>query len=791
MTVLATGVPRSRLIDTTAPLQGGGNLGANRTISLVDEAVELIYGSMKYFNVVRYGADPTGADDSSSAFTDAVNDAVDAGGGVVLIPAGEFIVENVPVHEKVFFEGVGACSSVLGASTSKLKLPASPSAGAAIFRLGFGDYESFESAGISRCELDGGQFSATAYFPTSPTTTVEMNKLRGIDMRYSTPISISSNDYANGVLTTSAPHNLTTGDTFVLVVGTSGVLPADSSPQPSYKYARVISPTEVAGYDTAAHAAAGGATGLQVYSDAGIFPYSIARCCTVLLRFSIRDCYIHHFDEGVRGSCTSDRSLTEYTWIRHNYVGVQGQEHPKFSYSDIRFNYLGITGRFADWMFGSTNNVNQNFYGISPYGTDKGSNAYKFNTGSTTYINNSTFGGAFFQNVVALTISENCTVLPGTLICGSASDSAPYTYTNAIGIRVQGQKNLISGTFGENGATTSFGKCAILLDKAGTAGAVNPDITIDGAMFLLSAGAAIQGGNSNETTPLFGTGSYGAFERLVVRNCSAALQGQRFIHLRSGNGFITYTTIANNDVRFLTGGTSPIGASDGIIEGAFYTGTDIVNNRIYAVSGTVGSAIEFGPNAAGNTRVLDNRFDGSYSAASLFSPTIPTGCVIRNNAGFTTEATGLVGMADGASTATVTHGLALTPEMRQTMVTLLGVTLGPTAFKVGTPTSTQFTITANTAVTGGATLGSASGTTLPITGHGLQTGDPIYWTGGTVAGTGTGAGVVTFVRRTDDNNVTLHLTQAAAIANSGAITLTGSGGTMGIVLAWRAGFNGW
>jgi uncharacterized repeat protein (TIGR02543 family) len=44
------------------------------------------------FDVTAYGADPTGASDSTLAIQSAINAAADAGGGVVFLPAGEFLV---------------------------------------------------------------------------------------------------------------------------------------------------------------------------------------------------------------------------------------------------------------------------------------------------------------------------------------------------------------------------------------------------------------------------------------------------------------------------------------------------------------------------------------------------------------------------------------------------------------------------------------------------------------------------------------------------------------------------
>ncbi|HUN36583.1 MAG TPA: glycosyl hydrolase family 28-related protein [Trebonia sp.] len=84
-----------------------------------------------WISVTAYGADPTGAADSTSAFTSAISAAAAAGGGVVYMPAGTYTISStltcttVPVYfvgdgawaTVISFTGTGDCFRVYDSST--------------------------------------------------------------------------------------------------------------------------------------------------------------------------------------------------------------------------------------------------------------------------------------------------------------------------------------------------------------------------------------------------------------------------------------------------------------------------------------------------------------------------------------------------------------------------------------------------------------------------------------------------------------------------------------------------
>ena len=88
------------------------------------------------FNVIRYGADPFGQKDSASAFAQAISLANDQGGGVVVVPPGDYLVTDhdsdgaaIKMEASVTLSGsgAGATTITLGAvSNTHLPLPTTP-----------------------------------------------------------------------------------------------------------------------------------------------------------------------------------------------------------------------------------------------------------------------------------------------------------------------------------------------------------------------------------------------------------------------------------------------------------------------------------------------------------------------------------------------------------------------------------------------------------------------------------------------------------------------------------------
>lgn len=64
-------------------------------------------------NVMSYGADPTGATDSSAAFTSAIAAVVAEGGGIVCVPSGTFLLANVGLYNDIEIVGAGRGATTL------------------------------------------------------------------------------------------------------------------------------------------------------------------------------------------------------------------------------------------------------------------------------------------------------------------------------------------------------------------------------------------------------------------------------------------------------------------------------------------------------------------------------------------------------------------------------------------------------------------------------------------------------------------------------------------------------
>lgn len=72
------------------------------------------------YNVVTYHADNTGGVEASSAVQQAINDAQDAGGGIVFFPAGTYLVNSgVTITKAVVLQGIGWSEQASGGSIIK------------------------------------------------------------------------------------------------------------------------------------------------------------------------------------------------------------------------------------------------------------------------------------------------------------------------------------------------------------------------------------------------------------------------------------------------------------------------------------------------------------------------------------------------------------------------------------------------------------------------------------------------------------------------------------------------
>lgn len=116
------------------------------------------------YNVRDFGADPTGATDSTSAITNAINAASAAGGGIVFFPAGTYLSGAQTLLSYVTLKGAG-----IGATIVKLKNGANADLFSAQVSsinlsaaLNSGSVGSLLSFGIQSMTLDGNKANQTA-----------------------------------------------------------------------------------------------------------------------------------------------------------------------------------------------------------------------------------------------------------------------------------------------------------------------------------------------------------------------------------------------------------------------------------------------------------------------------------------------------------------------------------------------------------------------------------------------------------------------------------------------------
>lgn len=86
----------------------------------IDDAIANI-GSSTGFNVLEYGADPTGVKSSRSAIQKAIDDAENAGGGVVIIPAGTYLSDaRINLRSNVTVRGEGLGTVINGTGNTQV-----------------------------------------------------------------------------------------------------------------------------------------------------------------------------------------------------------------------------------------------------------------------------------------------------------------------------------------------------------------------------------------------------------------------------------------------------------------------------------------------------------------------------------------------------------------------------------------------------------------------------------------------------------------------------------------------
>ena len=109
--------PNTRAVGTGNPPQDMDNT-ANILSMLTGQATgntfTQSYTALPWFNVITYGADPTGATDSTTAIQNALNAANSAGGGVVYFPAGTYQISSaLTIYNNITLTGDNRQVSVI------------------------------------------------------------------------------------------------------------------------------------------------------------------------------------------------------------------------------------------------------------------------------------------------------------------------------------------------------------------------------------------------------------------------------------------------------------------------------------------------------------------------------------------------------------------------------------------------------------------------------------------------------------------------------------------------------
>lgn len=99
-----------------------------------------------------------------------------------------------------------------------------------------------------------------------------------------------------------------------------------------------------------------------------------------------------------------------------------------------------------------------------------------------------------------------------------------------------------------------------------------------------------------------------------------------------------------------------------------------------------------GTSVANNTILNNDCLTAGRTASWFDSSGSSAGTIMRNTRGYTSESTGLATVASGQTTIVVTHGVAVTPTVRNITVVPTNNLGSATKFWISTVTSTQFTI---------------------------------------------------------------------------------------------------
>jgi len=193
----------------------------------------------------------------------------------------------------------------------------------------------------------------------------------------------------------------------------------------------------------------------------------------------------------------------------------------------------------------------------------------------------------------------------------------------------------------------------------------------------------------------------GGGSRTKIEACKIEGAGQHGINIDSTNGGFS-------DIQVIGCGISSNGDSANntydnvIIQGPSGNGvgrTQIVGNAIGVKSGVTNEArygVNLASTAAQNTQVLGNVFTaaasfGTAAANDAGSTSLPP--IIRHNINWVTEASGIDSVASGQTSKAVTHGLSLTPALKDIVITLTNNPTVNVRHWVSAVGATTFTVT--------------------------------------------------------------------------------------------------
>lgn len=191
-----------------------------------------------------------------------------------------------------------------------------------------------------------------------------------------------------------------------------------------------------------------------------------------------------------------------------------------------------------------------------------------------------------------------------------------------------------------------------------------------------------------------------AFRRIALDGCDVhanRLCGVKFVYNGTGTDLVLFDVAFNNCRIYDNYTTSTGNDKNGIRITTNITRLDVQNTHIWDDLGTPkqDTAITL---VAGVTlvdpRFVNVRSHGHVTKEFDFLGTLTTP-FFDNCPGFPTQASGTATVANGTTSVVVTHGLALTPALKDIVVTPTNNLGNAAKYWISTPTATQFTINVN------------------------------------------------------------------------------------------------